>query len=88
MLEPVDGDDIQETDNNDGEDGARWRNRIPCTICLGCTRLELLTVFVHEPQWRRRTIDLDRLLSTTSESSERRLTFVNVLNYLMDLKVL
>lgn len=74
---------------------AHKNDRFPRTTCLNVTRLELLTIFARSSvEWPRRVVSLDDMLEaeelkkSSSTLSETRVTIVEVLNRLMDLRIL
>lgn len=84
ILEPVSRSPNSDTHKN---------NRFPRTTCLNVTRLELLSIFARSSveEWPRRIVSLDDMLEEEEEESSRktpRVTVVEVLNRLMDLRIL
>lgn len=82
ILEPVSRSPNSDTHKN---------NRFPRTTCLNVTRLELLSIFARSSveEWPRRIVSLDDMLEEEESSPKTpRVTVVEVLNRLMDLRIL
>lgn len=73
---------------------AHKKSRLPRTTCLTVTRLELLSIFARSStEWPRRIVSLDDMLEEEEEEEsstfpKTRVTVVEILNRLMDLRVL